>query len=455
MAFEGILTSGNTASSDKWIIPFYSEPMEIDPKELPADTIQCPNALTRKLLGRREAPVADVEPEGGIPVEEFLTRLQHVVHEMIMKRLKGAEDEVNRVFNLSYVREQLQAQAIQSLTSEVHFLRTEVEDLVTTNLTEMEWEPTRQVLPFDPIETIRAGIRDGSIILKEVRETSVAPAGPARHGTPVRGQGGVGMSRASSRQSTPEYRSRAAKVDKGKRRMYPSRQENTPTMSQPTGNGGQQGGPSGTQQPTGDGGQGGEPPKSQGGAAAGAGDPDDDGDDDGDDSDPEPPRGHMPSWRAWVKRRALKQARSEVARNDMAPPRLPYECEGKVDKIDKYDGKNVNDLERFLRELRAKFELEPFTYNTGRKQILFASTRLGGKASDSFKSYELRINKEQSIHTTGSWVYDPRYEKFEFFTAALRDSMGSREDRKKYEEEWHTLRMKGDKCQPQVLMKLV
>ena len=306
MAFEGILTSGNTASSDKWIIPFYSEPMEIDPKELPADTIQCSNALTRKLLGRREAPVADVEPEGGIPVEEFLTRLQHVVHEMVMKRLKGAEDEVNRVFNLSYVREQLQAQAIQSLTSEVHFLRTEVEDLVTTDLTEMEWEPTRQVLPFDPIEAIRAGIRDGTIILKEVRATSVAPAGPARHPTPVRGQGGAGMSRASSRHSTPEYRSRAAKVDKGKRRMYPSRQDNTPTMSQPIIGGGQEGGPSGTQQPTGDGGQGGEPPNFQGGAAAGAGDPDDDGDDDGDDTDPEPPRGHMPSWHAWVKRRALK-----------------------------------------------------------------------------------------------------------------------------------------------------
>src|SRR5947207_4693084 len=141
MASGRINVGGNTANPNTWIVPYISEEMEIDPKELPANIIQCPNTLARKLLGKKEAPMVEGEPEEAVPVQEFLTRLQHVVHEMIMKRLEGAEDEVNRVFNLSYVREQLQAQAIYNLATEVHFLRTQIEDLATTEQTEMEWEP--------------------------------------------------------------------------------------------------------------------------------------------------------------------------------------------------------------------------------------------------------------------------------------------------------------------------
>ena len=68
MASGRIDISGNMADPETWIVPYMSEDMEIDLKELPADIVQCPNSLARKLLGRREIPMIEGEPEEAVPV---------------------------------------------------------------------------------------------------------------------------------------------------------------------------------------------------------------------------------------------------------------------------------------------------------------------------------------------------------------------------------------------------
>jgi hypothetical protein len=108
-------------------------------------------------------------------------------------------------------------------------------------------------------------------------------------------------------------------------------------------------------------------------------------------------------------------------------------------KIEAFKGE-PKDLERFLQALDTRFELEPKSFPTDRKKILFTFLHLSGDVAKWWEAYRKGLNAVDE--TPG--VPNP-YVQWKRFVDSLRSSFGSRLTRQRAVEEWNQLHQKNFK----------